>query len=148
MPKQPELVITIGIPASGKSSWAREQQAADPMLTLVDRDSIRKMLHSSVWSKGNEKQVVAVRDFIIRDSLERGRSVICHDTNVIESVRVHLDGLASDCKAACHFKWFTIVPVEECIRRDALREGSAQVGEEVIRRMARQLQEGTFHHAQ
>lgn len=71
----PEFTLTVGLPGCGKSTDARRRQAEDPTITLVCRDEIRAMLHGGIYTKGNEKQVVAVRDFIIADALDRGRDV-------------------------------------------------------------------------
>ncbi len=133
----PDLTCCVGLPASGKSSWARRRQADDPTLTLVSRDDIRAMLHGSIYTQDNEKQVVAVERFIFADALDRGRSVICHDTALSPKVREELASLASHHGATFTIADFTPVPLAECIRRDAGRVGKERVGEDVIRRMAK-----------
>lgn len=137
----PDLTITVGPPASGKSHWAHGRQASDPSLVLVNKDDIRAMLHAGVYSPAYEAQVSAVRDFAIGDALQRGLNVICHDTNIKLELREHLAELATRCGATFTIADFTEVPTEYCIRRDAERPGREHVGEEVIRRMAAQLEE-------
>jgi predicted kinase len=65
----PKLIYTKGLPASGKSTWAKAQQAKDPNTVRVNKDDLRAMLHNSKWSSKNEKQVLRIRDEVIMDSL-------------------------------------------------------------------------------
>lgn len=131
------LTATRGLPGSGKSTWARDQQHLNPKLVLVSKDELRATLHNGVWSNGNEKQVEAIRDAIVHDALTRGRSVIVHDTNFAERHLRHFEGIAKQFGAHFHVQDFTDVPVEECIKRDAARPTS--VGAKVIRQMWRQF---------
>jgi hypothetical protein len=61
--------------------------------------------------------------------------VVCDDTNLRGRVVREFAELAA--RSGAHFtvRDFTDVPVEECIRRDALRTGDGHVGEDVIRSM-------------
>ena len=133
----PTVTLTRGLPASGKSTWARQQQSKDPHLVLVDKDSLRSLLHSGQHNKANEAQVCEVRNFIVTDSLHRGRSVIVHDTNGASKHISGLQAIAADAGAAFAVKDFTHVSVAECIQRDT--ERSDGVGDLVILRMAREM---------
>jgi len=129
----PTLIITRGLPASGKTTWARARQASDPTVVLVSRDELRATLHGGRYSPANEEQVVAVRDAVVRDSLRRGRDVIVHDTN-LNPVHVRsLEALARSGDAGFAVEDFTGVPLEVCVERDDAR--AEPVGEAVIRAM-------------
>ncbi len=130
------LFVTRGLPASGKSTWAKEMQADLPSTVLVSKDDLRAMLHGGKHSKGNERQVVALRDAIVKDALERGRDVIVHDTNLNP---VHIEALqkfAVDASVEFVVQDFTHVPLDVCLARDAARPNG--VGAKVIRGMWRQ----------
>ena len=131
--RTPTLTITRGLPASGKTTWARARQASDPNVVLVSRDELRATLHGGRYSPANEEQVVAVRDAIVIDSLARGRDVIVHDTNLNPAHVRALEALARSHGAAFAIEDFTGVPLEVCITRDAAR--ADPVGEGVIRVM-------------
>lgn len=131
--RTPTLIITRGLPGSGKTTWARRRQASDPTLVLVSRDELRATLHGGRYSPANEEQVVAVRDAVVVDSLDRGRDVIVHDTNLNPSHVRALQALARSRGAHFAVEDFTGVPLEVCIARDAARP--ARVGEGVIRAM-------------
>lgn len=148
-----KLIMCQGLPGSGKTTWAREQQGIIKLVdgrevdvrstrtVRVNKDDIRRELEQTgwTWSHENEKQVVAIRDERIVAAFMGGADVvISDDTNFGRKHQVRLEALARECDAAFEIKRFD-TPVDECIRRDALREGKAKVGEKVIRGMAAQF---------
>lgn len=128
-----KLLMLRGLPASGKSTYAKE--LAKEGWTRTNKDELRQTLHGGKWSSGNEKQVIAVRDAIIEDALGRGRNVVVDDTNFHHSHEVRLEQLGEKYKAEFEVMDFD-TDVEECIRRDLKRPES--VGENVIRKMWRE----------
>jgi predicted kinase len=125
------LTITRGLPASGKTTWAKAQ----PRLVRVNRDELRQMLHGGHVGGRAEQQVTLVHRAAVEALLRDGRDVVCDDTNLRSRVVRELAELALNCGATWSVRDFTDVPVEECIARDSLREGSAHVGEEIVRGM-------------
>jgi predicted kinase len=128
------LTVTIcqGLPASGKSTWAKQQVASRPNeVKRINKDDLRAMLDVGHWTKSNEKFIEAARDSLIMMALEAGKHVIVDDTNLAprhtERIRQLVKGIAK-----VEVKFFDI-DVEEAIRRDLLRPTS--VGERVIRDM-------------
>jgi predicted kinase len=146
--KRSTLTITVGLPGSGKSTWARQQQALDPNLWRVNRDDLRAMT-KAVWPYGkpeaadHEDLLTAVQLTTVRVLLDSGVDVVVDDTHLVaETVQVW-SRLAA--RAGAHFaiQAFTHVGLEECIARDAARD--KPVGAEVIRRMHSQyLAEGSL----
>jgi len=132
------ILMLKGLPASGKSTWAKEQIDEHPgRFKRVNKDDLRAMLDNSRWSRANEKFVLKVRDFIVSQALEDGYSVIVDDTNLHPRHEIRLKEIAREKKADFEVKEFTDVPIEECIKRDLKRPNS--VGPDVIRQMARQF---------
>lgn len=121
-----------GLPASGKSTWAKEQQAK-----RINKDDLRAMFDNSKWSSYNEKFVLKMRDLLIVEALLGGNNVIVDDTNLHPKHETRLKQLAKENKCGFEIKDFTDVPVEECIKRDLKRSNS--VGEKVIRDMYNQF---------
>lgn len=128
----PKVTLTKGLPASGKTTWAKAEQKKDPNIVLVNKDDLRAMLHQSVHSSGREEFILKVRDFIILESVMSGHDVIVHDTNLHNSHQARITQLVYG-KAEVEIKDFTDVSLEECIKRDIGRPGA--VGEKVIRKM-------------
>lgn len=129
--------MTKGLPASGKSTWAKEMQSSNPNILRVNKDDLRAMLHNGRWSRANEKQVLELRDQIIKSGLDRGMHVIVDDTNLSVKHFNRLSQLAKQYGVRLEVKDFTDVPLEECINRDLNRTNS--VGEKVIRDMHNQF---------
>lgn len=125
-----KLIMLKGLPASGKTTYAKK--LAESGYVRVNKDDMRSMLHGGKWSKENEKQVLAIRDQIISNSLENGKSVVVDDTNFAPKHAERLKQLAQNHGATFETKFFD-VPVEDCIKRDLQRPNS--VGEKVIWRM-------------
>lgn len=127
------LTICVGLPASGKTSWAREQIRKNPKIVRSNRDDLRLLLHEGKFSKGNEKTVTAMQHAMIREALRNGQGVICDDTNLNPRTQNQLRAIATDCRADIQVQSFTDVRLATCIERDLKRERS--VGEQVIRGM-------------
>lgn len=128
------VYMTKGLPASGKTEWARKklEELGSGKATRVNKDDLRAMMHTG-WSEWNEKEILATRDGIIHYALNAGRHVIVDDTNLAPKHLVAVESIAKQHAARVEVVDFTHVPVEECIRRDQNRPN--YVGEKVIRKM-------------
>lgn len=133
----PKLIMTYGLPASGKSTWAKEYIALHPNTKIVNKDQLRLMLDNGVWNKQNENFVLKIRDLIITQALKNGFDIICDDTNLALQHKQALRALATNLGAQFEIKDFSGVPLEECIARDQKRPN--YVGEKVIRKVYRQF---------
>ena len=131
------VYFTIGLPASGKSTWAKAKVDKSPNgIKRVNKDELRAMLDNSYFSKGNEKFVLNIQDQIIKASLEEGKHVIVDNTHLAPKhearIRELIKGLA-----VLEIVDFRHVDLETCIKRDLQRFNS--VGEKVIRDMYNQF---------
>ncbi|WP_434685961.1 AAA family ATPase [Pseudanabaena minima] len=131
------VYFTIGLPASGKSTWAKAKVDKSPnAIKRVNKDELRAMLDNSYHSKGNEKFVLNMQDLIIKSALEEGKHVIVDNTHLAPKhearIRELIKGLA-----VLEIVDFRHVPLETCIERDLKRFNS--VGEKVIRDMYNQF---------
>lgn len=128
-----ELIATKGLPASGKSSWAKGMGLG---YKIINKDQLRAMLDNGKWSKANEKFIIEARNQLIVAALKEGHSVIVDDTNLAPKHIVDLGLIAQSNGAEFQVKDFTDVSVEECLERD--RKRANYVGEQVILRMYHQ----------
>lgn len=127
-----KLIITRGLPASGKTTWAREQR---DWVWRVNRDDLRAMLQTR-WQYGDpdyEDMCTEVQHAVICALLEHEADVVVDDTNLRPSTVENLEDLAYQMGAHFEIKDFTDVPLDECLARDAARD--RPVGADVIRRM-------------
>lgn len=134
MTTTPVLVILKGLPASGKTTWSKQQK--DPNTMRVNKDDLREMLHAGVWSPKNEKVVLAMRDAMIAGGLERGLRVICDDTNLHPKHERRLREIAARFGAEVEVMVFD-ADVDVCLSRNALRV--RPVPSHVIISMAKQF---------
>ena len=132
-----KVLILQGLPASGKSKFARELLLAHPGCWVrTNKDLLREMAHASHWSPANEKFIRKLRNTAILMGLSAGKHIVIDDTNFgknINQIKELVKGLAQVEVNDSFLK----VPVEECIRRDLLRPNS--VGKDVIMKMYNQF---------
>jgi len=113
-----ELIIFVGMQASGKSTWYATHLAAthvhvskDLMTNVRDRDARQRKM--------------------IEEALRAGRSVVVDNTNPIPLVRAPLIEIGRRHGArviACYFE----TAVKDAIARNRLREGKARVPDVAI----------------
>ena len=126
--------MTRGLPASGKSTWARKEvNASDGKLKRVNKDDLRAMIDDSLWSETNEKNILAVRDLIVKHYLSNGYDVVVDDTNLTPNHEKTLKGIAEELGVEFAIKSFLDVPLSTCILRNAQRTNP--VPENAIRSM-------------
>ena len=128
-----KVYLYQGLPASGKSTAAKQRIAEEPgVYKRVNKDDLRAMLDHNHWTKANEKFVLRIRDQIILAALEEGKHVIVDDTNLHPRHEERIRQLVKG-KAEVEIVDFMHVDIDTCIERDLQRANS--VGERVIRRM-------------
>lgn len=131
-----KIILMVGIPGSGKSTWAKTKIAADPdNWCRINNDDIRAMMNDSVWSKEYEGLITETRNFMIREALKRGKNVIIDNLNLNKR---HFDEAVKIAKSVNGdyqiMEQPFFVELEVAIARDAARAGKAKVGESVIKK--------------
>jgi predicted kinase len=120
-----EIVVLVGLPASGKSTFFRERFAATH--EHVSKDLLR-----------NNKNPNRRQAQLITAALEAGQSVVVDNTNPAVEDRRPLIELGRE-HGARVVGYFFDARVRECLRRNAGREGRAQVPDVAIFAAARRL---------
>lgn len=132
----PEMIIVSGLPGGGKSTYAKMWLSEDPdHRTRINYDDLRIMLFGNGWkfNRADEEKMKGVARQMATEAINAGKSVIIDNTNLNEKVRDAWANLAKSLGATVSQVEMD-TPIEECIRRDALRE--VRVGRGVIERMA------------
>lgn len=138
-----ELLLTRGLPASGKTTWAREWVAEAPGdRTRINRDDLRMMTGGvQIFDAAGEKLITKIQHSAVSIALKNGKSVVVDDTNLNPKfARALADVARVNWAEVRTIDDFLGVPVEECKRRNSLRE--KKVPESVIDRMHKQFIEG------
>lgn len=130
------IVVLKGLPASGKSTWAKEQLSKGNWVR-INKDDLRAMCHNGKWSKDKEKDILAMRDAMIEVALGGLKNVIVDDTNLSDRHQITIQQKFGNWATIEINDSFLAVPVEECIERDSKRQNP--VGKKVIMDMHRQF---------
>ena len=132
MKKDLEVKILIGVPASGKSTWAKNFLLKNPNYVRINRDSFRLMLRNEQMCENKiESMITTLFMNSVKTALAANLNVIIDNTNVkIKYINTFIDELKY--YANITYQVFDI-SLEKAIERDKNRPDS--VGEDVIKRM-------------
>lgn len=129
-----KFVICRGLPASGKSTWAKAWVAEDPDgRARVNRDDIRYSVFGKGWGV-DEEYVTKLQHAALRYAFEVEKDVVSDDTNLNSKFVRKLMKIAAE--YGYDIEWndsFLDVPLVECCKRDMVRNPS--VGSDVIQSM-------------
>lgn len=132
-----KLIMCRWLPASGKSTWAKEYVKSTKNSVRINNDDLREMMHSSIFSKENEQYITTIRELLVSKCLDDNQTVIVDNTNLNPIHEEMLRSLAEYADVKFEIKEFA-VDIDTCIARDRLRWDKS-VWEKVIRDMARQF---------
>jgi predicted kinase len=130
-----KIYITKGLPAAGKSYWAKNFVENNSDTVRLNKDDIRKML-GGTFTNGKENAVLEMRDFAIGTLLSKNYNVIVDDTNLHPKHEATIREKFADI-ADIEIVSFLDVPLEECLKRDRIRP--ERVSESVIMDMYRKF---------
>ena len=141
MNKQSKVMILVGCPAAGKSSFARELMRKEPgQWKRLNNDALREAIDFSVYSQENEQIVRNLRRHLLQDFLRKGYNVIIDNVNAgtrhFNAICEQVAKLNIDCQV---FEKAFYEPLDVLLERDSKREGVGRVGENVVRKWFKEL---------
>lgn len=129
------VTLTVGIPASGKTTWARREAIRNTNVVIVSRDDIR---NAHGWESGfDENRVTQIHRAQIEAALLEGFDVVVADTNINKSFRNKLIKFCHEHGADVRIKMFHI-SLDEAILRDSDRK-THKVGPDIVNKFHRDL---------
>lgn len=149
--KMSMVLLLKGLPASGKSSFAKAWVQENPeKRKRLNKDDMRSMLYGGFgaykYSRQTEEAVLQSRDNLLKMYIQQGYDVVIDDTNLHYKHPRRIAEICSLFGATYQEKHFD-VSLDECLKRDALRVGAAKVGKDVITEMYnRYVQNGKWRH--
>lgn len=138
------LVITRGCPASGKSTWIKENGLEQYTLSA---DSIRTIIQSPVMneegryeiSQKNDKKVWEMLFQLMEERMKRGEFIVIDATHNNDKLIKRYKDYCDTYKYSIFVKEFR-VPLEECIERNSKRDEYKFVPVESIKRCYRNIE--------
>lgn len=125
----PKILILSGIPASGKSTFAKQFVKENDGWVRINKDDIRRMF-GEYWLPKRESLVESAEYSIAEEAAFFGWNIIVDDTNLNPKyIKVWKD-FANDFEYEIEYKEFK-VSLEQALEWDSKRENP--VGETVIR---------------
>lgn len=127
-----KILILIGIPASGKSTWAKDFVRNNANWTRVNRDDFRKMLKDAQMCEPKiEDLITTLVNTTISKSLMKKLNVIVDNTNLKEK---YINEIIKEFKHSADIDYRVFdISFDKAVERDNGRE--SKVGEAVIKRM-------------
>ncbi len=126
------FTMTRGIPASGKTTWAKEcALKSGGKIKVICKDDLRAMFDAGKYSKEREVFINKVRNKLIIEALDAGYSVIVADTNISSKDEKTFADLAALYKTKFEIKEFH-VRLEDALLRNRGRTDKAPVPDKVI----------------
>ena len=133
---RPSLILLVGIPGSGKTTYAEDYIERNFNTIHLSSDAIRKELYGDENIQGNPGDVFSLMQKRTIEAFDNGYDVVYDATNITRKDRASIIGVCPKfVKIECHIIW---APIETCIERDSARERTA--GKGVIDRMLKRFQ--------
>lgn len=133
---RPKLILLVGPPGCGKSTYAKKYIEEYSGTIHLSSDEIRAEIYGDASIQTDPWRVFAIMQSRAVAALKDGKNVVYDATNMTRKDRA---GIIAVCpkftKIECHIVW---APIETCIERDTARQRT--VGKDVIDRMLKRFQ--------
>lgn len=128
------LYMLVGLPASGKSTLAK-QLGAEMNATVLSSDELRVELFGDINNQDNNNVLFSELYKRANILLKEGKNVILDSTNINRKRRAHL--IKNEIKANEYHVYYMNTHLGECLYRDSNR--NRQVGYKVIDKMYKNM---------
>lgn len=129
----PIFIMTVGLPASGKSTWC-EEYMSHINTDYISSDEYREIYFDNVNDQNHNTIVFQKMFEDTIEALNNGKNVLYDATNLNYKRRMHL---VSEINRICHNVFYMCklfaTPYEQCLKNNAIRE--RKVPEDVIKQM-------------
>ena len=135
--ERPTLIILVGPPGSGKTTYAHEYIEKHPGTVHLSSDGVRKELHGDESIQDSPGEVFAIMQKRAIAGLNFGYDVIYDATNMTRKDRACIISVCPKfAKIECHIIW---APISYCVYRDEFMR-KRTVGKTVIDKMLKRFQ--------
>lgn len=128
-----KIIVCQGLPASGKSTWAKKWVSEDPKHRVrFNRDDVRNML-GTYWVPSREFIIDSVYDSFMNEAMMAGYDIVLDNMNLnkktineiikyVEDFNRWISLSPMNINYTIEYKQFFNVPLEELIERDSKRD--------------------------
>ncbi len=148
-PRQPKIIILVGVSGSGKSTWANDFVKTHDYSMIVNRDFLRRDLyglktesditdyykHSTVNDK--EKVISNTQTKLIQVGIDNGMTVIVDNTNLTKQYIQSIVKLATK-TTEIHIKKFELLPIDLLLDRIRGRPVDTAISRSVLEKQIAQ----------
>jgi predicted kinase len=127
------LVLLVGLPGAGKSTFAAELKKRRPDIVVISSDEVRKNFFGITFDPRVEKQVWSIVHSAVIGNLKLGKTVVLDATNLTKSSRYKWIRWAGWFKKPV-IAVFINPPLEVVFKQNAMREKEWVVPEEEMRK--------------
>jgi len=124
--KQLKLIAMVGVPGSGKSTWAKNYCKKHPSVIRVATDEIRSDIFGHQYHEPAEIFVWAVAESMGRLLLSNGHSILVDATNITKTLQLKWIRMASNHGAEVSFVIID-TPLKTCLVNNRKRPKNQQV---------------------
>lgn len=127
-----KIIVLQGVPASGKSTYARQVAENNSDYVIVSRDSIRES-RGIYWIPDQENYISDIEEFEVRSAIKHDLIPIIDATNLNPKTIEKWNKIAEELEVPIEFKKFEIT-YQEALDRDKERakNGERSVGKKTL----------------
>jgi predicted kinase len=126
-----KVVLTVGLIASGKSTWAKQFVKDNPDYVRLSRDDFRFMIDNYAYTEATEKLVTTFMDNCISELVKQKKNIIIDEQHLNEKRRNERINYFKSKGYEVEIREFPIT-LSEAIKRD--KERPFSIGESVIKK--------------
>jgi predicted kinase len=134
-----ELILTMGLPFSGKTEWSRKWVDREPSSRMrLCRSDFRRMAMTRVPKRRRaaiEDAITAGLTATAKAALQSGVSVVVDDVNLVPSHREQWEELASELGIEIWIEDFLFEPLDSILERRRRASGENRITERKLRDM-------------
>lgn len=121
------IKILSGIPACGKTKWAKEFMDNNPNYVRINRDDLRQHLVNNKYTPGNETIVNKSKMALIGVAIEGDKNIILDDTHCylgyLQSLILYMSELSEQMGKKVNIEIIDFnIDLDTCIERNENRE--------------------------